>query len=282
MSNSVVPARRRHTGALVALGGAAGVGVVTYVDWITGVELSVSIFYVIPIVLVAWFGRARIAYVLAFASGVAWLWVDVASHALSHPVFHLWNALVRLTFFLVILALVLRVRLLHRQEVESANQDALTGVANRRAFLARLSVEVPRAHRSRACLAVAYVDLDNFKLVNDRSGHEEGDRVLVEVARVLRRNVRESDLVARIGGDEFVVLMPRTEAEGAKRALGTARERLLGSMQDKGWPVTFSIGLAVFSKAPKDLRRVIMMADGLMYEVKRGGKDRLETRVFDS
>jgi diguanylate cyclase (GGDEF)-like protein len=147
-------------------------------------------------------------------------------------------------------------------------------VANRRAFF-----EIANAERGRACrygrpLTLAYLDVDNFKGINDRLGHASGDHLLVEVSRVLRDNVRASDAVARLGGDEFALLFPETDAAGAEAALRNLQKRLADAMQAADWPVTFSMGAAVFA-CPESVDEMIRAADELMYGVKKAGKNNI-------
>jgi diguanylate cyclase (GGDEF)-like protein/PAS domain S-box-containing protein len=161
-----------------------------------------------------------------------------------------------------------------QREKLTARQDTLTKVANRRAFF-----EIANAERGRACrygrpLTLAYLDVDNFKGINDRLGHASGDDLLVEVSRILRDNVRASDAVARLGGDEFALLFPETDAAGAEAALCNLQKRLADAMQAADWPVTFSIGAAVFA-CPESVDEMIRAADEMMYAVKKAGKNNI-------
>ena len=104
-------------------------------------------------------------------------------------------------------------------------------------------------------------------------GHLAGDELLAEVAATLRNNLRATDLPARLGGDEFAILLPETGHDEAGTVIARLREKLLARMKERGWPVTFSIGVAVFSDPPEQVDELVRAADGLMYEVKRNGKD---------
>jgi diguanylate cyclase (GGDEF)-like protein len=159
------------------------------------------------------------------------------------------------------------------KEQELARIDPLTTVPNRRAFYEALDKERVRSRRYRRPFTIAYVDLDNFKKVNDSLGHAVGDELLVQVAAGLRSNLRASDFVGRLGGDEFGVLLPETDATGAKLALRKLRLRLLEEMKAHSWHVTFSIGAATFLDPPDSLDVIIRMADETMYAIKAHGKD---------
>nr|WP_246423665.1 sensor domain-containing diguanylate cyclase [Roseospira goensis] len=158
--------------------------------------------------------------------------------------------------------------------------DPLTGVLNRRAFLEDLERRVRRLTRAGRRGALFYLDLDNFKKVNDRFGHAQGDEVLVTVADMLGQRTRPTDLVARFGGDEFAVWLEDSDAAVAERK---AREFLAASAMlhslsaDPAAPLAVSIGVAVYDPGrPEDLGALTARADAAMYAAKRAGKGRFE------
>jgi diguanylate cyclase (GGDEF)-like protein/PAS domain S-box-containing protein len=139
-----------------------------------------------------------------------------------------------------------------RRLEQLAATDPLTGLANRRAFHDRLGAEVERAHRHARDLSVALIDLDGFKGINDTFGHEAGDRVLVDVAAFLRGSVRSTDLLARVGGDEFAILMPETDAAAARALAERAHALVGGAALGDGYHVSLSIGLSDLTRrAPR-------------------------------
>lgn len=133
-----------------------------------------------------------------------------------------------------------------QQTHSAAVADSLTGVFNRRHLDARLGEEFARARRHRHSLSLILADLDRLKVVNDQKGHAAGDEVLREVAALLRRNVRREDIVARIGGDEFCILMPQTELRQAAMKADQIRVRITETVQVDGEPITVSFGVAAF------------------------------------
>jgi diguanylate cyclase len=149
--------------------------------------------------------------------------------------------------------------------------DALTGLANRRAFAERLDAELARAARDGTPLAVVLVDVDGFKRVNDSRGHDAGDETLREVARVLESARRRHDLAARIGGDEFAVLLAGGD-EDAVRALGA---RTLAAVQAHGALPTLSLGAAVVPHDGVTPSAVLAAADAALYAAKQAGRARL-------
>ena len=156
-----------------------------------------------------------------------------------------------------------------------ARTDYLTGAFNGRSFGETAAAEIARARRHSHPFSVAYIDVDDFKQINDRQGHSAGDRLLKTVADGLRRNVRGVDTVARIGGDEFAVLMPETDARAAQVAMRRTRRRLLEEARRAGWPVTISVGVVTFDHAPDSVDDLLRAADDVMYSAKRGGKNAL-------
>jgi diguanylate cyclase (GGDEF)-like protein len=117
------------------------------------------------------------------------------------------------------------------------------------------------------------MDCDDFKRVNDEQGHAAGDALLRSVARTLAEGVRKTDLPARLGGVEFMVLVPETDAAHSERLVEHLRASLAEAMRAGRWPVTFSIGLAVFDRTPASPDAAVEFADRLMYRAKRSGKD---------
>jgi diguanylate cyclase (GGDEF)-like protein/PAS domain S-box-containing protein len=160
-----------------------------------------------------------------------------------------------------------------RREEEIARIDPLTQVANRRAFYELGEAELARARRYRHPLTFVCIDLDNFKRVNDTLGHTTGDAVLVSVAGALRRELRVTDILARMGGDEFAVILPETDPQSARVVLEKLYAGLLATIGANDWEVTFSIGAASFFVPPGSLEEALRFADDTMYSVKNQGKN---------
>ncbi|MCW5626499.1 MAG: EAL domain-containing protein, partial [Burkholderiales bacterium] len=159
-----------------------------------------------------------------------------------------------------------------------AMEDHLTGLLNRRAAEARLAVEWSRARRDHNRFAVAVVDVDRFKLVNDQYGHQVGDEVLCHVAATLSSNLRGGDWIARWGGEEFLMCLHGLDSAGAARAGERARQLLKKNpvrISVGELPVTASFGLALYSSRTESVEALLAQADALLYEAKQSGRDKV-------
>jgi diguanylate cyclase (GGDEF)-like protein len=167
---------------------------------------------------------------------------------------------------------------LHRTVKRQAITDELTQLANRRRFTETLAVEVRRAERFGDPLALILADLDDFKEINDRYGHQAGDDVLRRFADVLRENVRDFDLPVRYGGEEFAVLLPETGVQGGERLARRLQNALLRlrlpEISGNKPPVTASFGVAAFPAA-RSAEELLSAADGALYRAKAAGKNRV-------
>lgn len=170
----------------------------------------------------------------------------------------------------------------YQRELEEANDqlrklavtDELTGLKNRRAFEERLVMEFSMARRRKRELAVLLIDVDDFKLINDRWGHAAGDEVLRRLGMILRTTVRLPDLPARYGGEEFVVLLPES---GEESAMGLAR-RVMQRVATEDWenePLTVSMGMAAMNESLENGFQLVELADDALYAAKRAGKNRV-------
>ncbi len=162
---------------------------------------------------------------------------------------------------------------------QQATTDGLTGLKNRRAFNEVFSQEIKRLKRGGEGLCLALLDIDFFKSINDSHGHDGGDQVLKNVARVLETELRATDTVARIGGEEFAVLLPTQQVSGARARLEELRQRIANSPledEDKQISVTVSIGLTRVT-AEDSIKKASKRADDALYAAKRGGRNQLQT-----
>jgi diguanylate cyclase (GGDEF)-like protein len=250
------------------------------VDWLITIELSLSIFYLVPISVAAWFVSRQAGILVSILSAIAWWTTDVLDpYTYTYPAIAYWNALVRLGFFLIVTYLLSALKTAFDRERQLARTDGLTGVLNRRSFWEIAELEFQRSRRHQYPLTVAYLDIDNFKAINDRFGHATGDRILSLTAIVARNTLRATDTVARIGGDEFILLLPETNEELAQTGLHRLHQALLETVGTQHEVVTFSIGAVTFLSAPESVEIAIEQADRVMYDIKRRGKNQLEFQI---
>jgi diguanylate cyclase (GGDEF)-like protein len=252
-----------------------------WIDKVTGPDIGFSLFYLVPIALSAWYGGRLSTIAVAVLAAASWLAADLSYRENDTAVaISFWNAFTRLVIFASegIFIAVLRedrekLRSLAERESFLARTDSNTALPNSRAFLERAQLEL----RRNVPLAVLYIDLDNFKIFNDRLGHAAGDDILVEVARILRETVPETDVAARIGGDEFAVLLCCDVDDLRIRRISSAiAERIQGiaaAYEDIGFGAT--IGVAFFDQPPETAEELLRTADDAMYRGKVLGKGRV-------
>jgi diguanylate cyclase (GGDEF)-like protein len=258
---------QRRPGIAIA-GALVAVLAIGWADRETGDRLSFSLFYLAPVALAGWVAGARVGLLVScFATGTS-LVGDIGGTWPDDPV-PIWDAGVRLGTLLVTSTTFARLRIGFETQQRLANSDALTGVLNPRAFDTIAEHELATSLRYGRPLTLAYLDLDRFKRVNDTLGHSIGDRLLQTVATELVASARPSDVVARMGGDEFAVLMPETTLDEAAVAFDRIREQVLERMRFYGWPISLSVGLSACSGSGSTVDALIADADRAMYEEKR-------------
>ncbi len=260
----------------------AAIFVIGWIDYISGPEIGFSLFYLVPVLLSGyWLGR-RSAVVSALASSAAWFCAEIAANSRFSTEVVAWNGFTRSMIFLTIgvMTAVLRrdrrrLQELLEQANESARTDPLTGLPNLRAFQESIDKALARARRGGQAVCMAYLDLDNFKKVNDHYGHTVGNEVLVRVSTVMRSVLRETDMPARIGGDEFSILLWNVTEEQGTRIAGRLIEGIAGVAKE--YPLSglgLSIGVMLFDQAPESAERLLQEADAAMYQAKAAGKGR--------
>lgn len=256
--------------------------VVGYLHYRTGLAYEFHVFFLLPAATVAWRCGLWPGAVVALAAVLAWAvtdWHLGGAAADRAPL--LFNSGMRLGVFLLVIGLLARLKAALARETALARRDPLTGLPNRRMFYAEGALALAQAQRHREPCTAMFVDIDHFKQVNDALGHKAGDALLRAVAEALRAHVRNSDIVGRLGGDEFALLLPGMTGEAAAAYAQDLHRRLQETMAERRFPVTFSIGLASFRRAPHNIDTALAQADALMYEAKRGGRNALRQVIVD-
>lgn len=262
-------------GPWLSVGGLVMALAIGWLDRETGPYLSFALIYLGPIAFVTWrVGRTQ-GLIVAGVSTIVGLGADLTSGLAAFGFIAFWNACARLGVYVLVVQALDALHRSNEAERALARTDPLTETANARHFAEEAQRQMAAARRYRHDLTLAYLDLDNFKAINDTFGHSTGDALLRVVGLRLAQSVRPTDTVARIGGDEFVLLFPQTDAAAAARAMSRHRDALLEEMAANGWAVTVSVGVAALSDQIETVDGFVAVADSMMYDAKKAGKDQI-------
>jgi diguanylate cyclase (GGDEF)-like protein len=235
-----------------------------------------SFLYLLPITFVTWLSGYRAGLVMVLLGTLLWSINNVVdSLAISA-----WNILSTLLFFSAISVLLHKTKTMWANECILSRTDPLTGSKNLRAFTEIVEYEILRAKREGLPFSLAYLDLDNFKHINDTYGHTTGDDILKTFVSDILQNVRKTDVVARLGGDEFAIFLPDTDQSSVRIVMEKMRSELNKVAERNRWPVTFSIGVLTCSEGACELDAMISGTDQLMYQVKNSGKNNIHYNTF--
>ncbi|MGE5275473.1 MAG: GGDEF domain-containing protein, partial [Acidobacteriota bacterium] len=225
---------------------------IALVNHATTLDLRFSFFYLLPVALASWMVGRGAGLAVSIGCTAAFLAQHLFESRLD-PVRRATaylNGVLLLGFFALFCLLLSALARALAREKQAARVDPLTGIPNRRAFFELAESEIQRALRYRGRITVAYLDLDAFKAINDRKGHAAGDRVLIRLAQAIRGGLRANDVVARVGGDEFIVLLPETGAAEGDAVLEKLRRRIADAQDPEDGPVTVSTGCVTFETPP--------------------------------
>jgi diguanylate cyclase (GGDEF)-like protein len=247
-----------------------------WLDYWVGYELSTSFFYLFPLGLATWYLNRRSGYLVALCCVVIW---DIANRAngqvLSSELIRYWNMGIRMASYSVVVLVLGELKLAIQVERAIARTDHLTGIFNSREFTEQLGFEIQRADRLMYPVTLAYIDLDNFKQVNDEQGHSSGDVHLKLIAQTIAAVVRKTDLFARLGGDEFGLFLPNVDSTTAKIVIEKICKAVMQELNDIRSPVTLSVGVVTFKTLPISVDEMIHKADAMMYQAKLTGKNQV-------
>ncbi|OFW66191.1 MAG: hypothetical protein A2Z12_07285 [Actinobacteria bacterium RBG_16_68_21] len=263
---------RRLPNAIPILLGVVLVSAIATLDWATGPIVDVSLLYVIAVMAVTWAGTRRHGVLVAGLAAAQSLLASVVE-VRQLPMSALWNTTTRLGVLVLVAALLGSLRNALVDQKRMAMVDPLTGAMNRRAFQLVAERERLRAGRDGGAISLAYFDLDHFKEINDARGHAFGDGLLSEFVETMSRAVRGTDIVCRMGGDEFVLLLPDTDAREAMIVVDRVRKLIYEHCTVDATPITTSVGIATYRFPPSTVDALISGADELMYQAKGRGGD---------
>ncbi len=259
-----------------------GILLISAVDVVSVVELGFFPLYFLPISLAAWqFGWVG-ALAAAALSTIGWYQsIGLAGEPFSQPAIGVASIVEQGSSFAIVGLLVAALRSSMARERTLSRMDLLCPLLNRRAFFEDSLRLLELCRRHKRPVTLAFLDMDNFKGVNDTRGHKAGDDLLLAVAQVLIASIRTSDVAARLGGDEFVIMLPEVGPEQAQSVLERLRGAICQSSLDLASPVSVSVGAVTFMTAPDDLETMVQMADAVMYAAKNDGKNRVVLNVID-
>lgn len=281
-THSIFEALENRSPLFWIVAGTALLGLLGILDYLTGNEITFSLFYLAPIVLVTWSVNQNAGLLMAFLSALAPLAAEyVEGHRYSHPSIYFLNMLIRSGFFVFVTYLVAELQRSRREAQLAARTDFVSGVANARYFNELLQMEIDRIRRYPHPITVVYIDIDNFKMINDLFGHQVGDEVLRFIASELKSQLRSTDTIARVGGDEFALLLPSAGPSQAQVVVPKVHAHLGEAMRRRHWRVTFSMGVVTCVAPPHSAQQIISMADELMYEVKSSTKNDFRFATWD-
>ncbi len=245
-----------------------------YADYLTGPLAPFSHFYIIPIIIAAFFLGSRWTYFITFLASIAELMVfqQLLISFNSAPAILDFISNTFIFFTIAILSRELSELLATLDRL--ASEDTLTKANSGRYFYDAGNAEIARSLRYKHPLTLAFIDLDNFKEVNDTQGHQKGDELLMLIASAIKSDLREGDLLGRLGGDEFAILLVHTDQIQAMTIIGRMTENLLNSIAPYNTRVTFSMGAVTYmGDKQSNVDELITIADTAMYSIKKTTKN---------
>jgi diguanylate cyclase (GGDEF)-like protein len=247
-------------------------GAVFVANLLADPDLRVYVLYVLPLLAIGMHSEQRSLYfigsvVVLVLEAITFVYHDVATGTL------IGNLLLEALVAALCLSVADTARVNYLKVLNLARTDDLTGLMNRRAFVRAATLEIERQARYGGEFSIMMLDLDGFKELNDTRGHMIGDMALRHLAEAIRGNIRRADSVARIGGDEFVVLMPNTPRAACASICHQLRHAVADGMNDSGYTITASIGSVTFEQPPESIDAALKAADGAMYRAKHNGGD---------
>jgi diguanylate cyclase (GGDEF)-like protein len=264
---------------LVLIIGLAFLAIAGICDYLTGPEIDFALFFLIPVSLVTFYIGPKTGFTMAILSGMVNLLADLSWGKIILPWYiPLWSAVTHTLTYLVVALILDRLAAAWRREHILAMTDYVTGVSNARHFdavLAQVSQLTPQS------LTVIFLDVDNFKRVNDTYGHLTGNEILAILAETIQASLRASDVVGRVGGDEFACLLMGVCQAEAVEVVTRLQSTLVDKMKQNGWPVTFSIGALFCEDTPALPENALQQADSLMYEAKNNGKNQVRFGIYN-
>lgn len=241
-------------------------------------QYNFSFLYLLPIAFVTWFSGKRYGFLISLCCAGLW---SIGNFVKDKMVVGIWNISSTFAIFIAVSVMLSKIHQLWENDIALARTDPLTGVINIRALADLVNYEILRFERESSQFSFAYLDIDNFKYVNDNFGHKKGDEVLKAVTSTLQLNLRKTDIVARVGGDEFTVFLPGTDDKTVHVVMEKVIEKLNSLAKFNNWPISYSIGVVTCNNGACKFNEILSKADDMMYKVKKTGKNNISFGLFE-
>ncbi|CAK0755371.1 membrane hypothetical protein [Gammaproteobacteria bacterium] len=269
---------------IIVLFGLFLVYIIWAIDFISSSYLSLSLLYIIPIYIVTLYNSYLSGIIFSILCSTSWLYNYIHDINVKHEhtyIYYATNFIAKSSVFIIIIVLINNQRKLTEKLVELTRIDTLTGAITLGYFNDLLGNEIKRSKRYGSVFSIAYIDIDNFKLVNDKFGHSFGDTVLSTFVNVIKGTIRETDVIARVGGDEFIILLPETDEDKSYAILTEILDCFTEEMDKISCHfATLSIGVLTCRESLSSPIELKNIADSIMYSVKRKGKNAIELSTY--
>lgn len=272
----------RQSKIRVTLASIALVFVLGWVDIETGLEVHLHFLYVLSIALASWLVNRRAGIYIAILCDIVVLAADIiGDRQYSAPWILYWNFLMRGGLFVFVALALSQLRSKFETLSELAGRDMLTGLPNVRAFYDLTSREIDNALNLQR-LSLAFVDIDGLKWINQRLGYATGDQLLCMIAQTIKQNVPRPELIGRVGGTAFAVLLPNVTSQEASAILERIQKDLKEERRKYAQPVTFNISAVACPKVPRNMAELMHEAELRMNRMKGSSKDAIQISEVDS
>ena len=258
----------------VALAGIGATAVILALDVATPREFSFSLFYLLPIAFGILLGGRKLGYVNAFLATLAFIAAQLLSgQTYSTPFFLAWAIAIRAASNAIFVYILDILKQVIEEFRELSLLDPLTGAANRRFFEGYLDRTIQRSRRDKQPLTLLALDFDEFKALNDKHGHDRGDEALMGLVRAIQGKIRPDDMLCRMGGDEFALVLYAMDHEKSQEVIARLMDAIHSELKARGIELSLSVGAISFATASGNPAAMLKRADELLYEVKRSGKN---------
>lgn len=248
----------------------------SFIDIVTGAELTFTIFYLIPITLSVFLSGISLGISFSVLCSIVWIFSDIyPGHAYSNLLIPVWNTLVRFVYFLLHTIMLSRLLQIMAEIQDNSFKDPLTKVYNWRYLEEYTNTLIKTANRNNSKIGIIYLDVDNFKKLNDSYGHTMGDQALITITEMVQKQIRSEDIFARLGGDEFSIVLANCSKSTAYGIINRIKDKVDIEINARGWGISLSIGCIIFSKLTSTINQMVKEVDDLMYTVKENGKNNI-------